>query len=104
MILKGINTYTGQLIYAKSMRSVMRHGDIEWDVEFQINTEGTTARVSSQPKDIKNLLHKHKKVFEDLPHGRPLDRGIEHKIELEASTLPITIHPYKHPKIFKDEI
>ena len=25
-------------------------------------------------------------------------------IELEAGTLPIKIHPYKHPKRFKDEI
>ena len=50
------------------------------------------------------MLQKHKRVFEDLPHGRPPDRGIEHRIELEAGTLPIKIHPYKHPKRLKDEI
>ena len=49
-------------------------------------------------------MQKHKRVFEDLPHGRPLDHGIEHRIELEAGTLPIKIHPYKHPKRVKDEI
>jgi len=104
VVSKGMNTYPSQVISAKSMRSVMRHGDIEWAVECQITTEGTTAKVSSQPKDIKKLLQKHKRVFEDLPHGRPPDRGIEHRIELEAGTLPIKIHPYKHPKRLKDEI
>ena len=104
VVLKGMNTYPSQVISAKSMRSVMRRGDIEWVVENQITTEGTTTKVSSQPKDIKNLLQKHKRVFEDLPHGRPPNRGIQHRIELEAGTLPIKIHPYKHPKRFKDEI
>ena len=104
VVLRGINTCPSQITSAKSMRSIMRHGDIEWVVECQITTEGTTAKVSSRPKDIKKLLHKHKRVFEYLPYGRPPDRGIEHRIELEAGTLPIKIHPYKHPKIFKDEI
>ena len=71
MVLIGINTYPNQVISAKRMRYVMRHGDIEWVAEYQITTEGTTAKVSSCPKDIKQLMHKHKKVFEDLPHGRP---------------------------------
>jgi len=47
VVLKGMNTYPSQVISAKSMRSVMRHGDIEWAVECQITTEGTTAKVSS---------------------------------------------------------
>ena len=104
MVLKGINTYPSQVISAKSMIFVMRHGDIEWVVECQITTKGTTTKSSSLTKDIKKLLHKHKRVFEDLPHGRPPDHGIEHMIELEAGTLIIKINPYKHPKRFKDEI
>ena len=104
MVSNGINTYHIQVISAKSMRSIMRHGDIEWDVEFQINTDETTAIFSFQPKDIKKLLQMHKRGFEDLPHGMPPDYGIEHMIELEAGTLSIKIHPYKHPKRFKDEI
>ena len=47
VVLKGINTYPNQVIFAKSMRSVMRHGDIEWVVECQITTKGTTAKFSS---------------------------------------------------------
>ena len=55
VVLKGMNTYPSQVISAKSMRSVMLHGDIEWVVEFQITTEGTTTKVSSRPKDIKKI-------------------------------------------------
>ena len=47
MVLKGMNTYPNQLISAKSMRSVMRHGDIKWAIAFQITTEGTNTKVSS---------------------------------------------------------
>ena len=49
-------------------------------------------------------MHKNKGIFENLPHGRPPNHGIEHIIELEVGTLPIKIHPHKHPKKFKDEI
>ena len=34
VVLKGMNTYPSWVISMKSMRSVMRHGDIEWIIEF----------------------------------------------------------------------
>ena len=46
------------------MKSILRHGDSEWDVEFWITTKGTAVKVSSHPKDIKNLLLKHKVFFQ----------------------------------------
>lgn len=54
--------------------------------------------------DIQQLRTKHSKVFSDLPHGRPPNRGIEHIIELEEGTKTIMITPYRHPKQLKDEI
>jgi hypothetical protein len=36
--------------------------------------------------------------------GRPLDRGFEHTIELEAGSTPMITAPYRHPKRFKDAI
>ena len=103
VVLRGVNTYPKQVVSSHSMRSILRHCDIEWDVECHITTEGNSINFSYYPKDIKKLLHKHKGVFEDLPHGRSQDHGIEHIIELEVVTLPIKIHPYKHPKKLKDE-
>ena len=43
-------------------------------------------------------------MFRDLPHGRTLDRGVEHRIELEIGKSSIKVNPYNHTKIFKDEI
>ena len=63
IILKGMNTYLSQVISTNSMRSIPRHGDIEWDVGCQITNEGTTVKFSYQPKDIKNMLHNHKGFF-----------------------------------------
>ena len=49
-------------------------------------------------------MKKYEKVFRDLPHGRPPDRGVEHNIVLEEGTPPIQIPPYRHPKKFRDDI
>ena len=49
-------------------------------------------------------MHKYEKVFRDVPHGRPPDRGVEHNIILEEGTSPIQIPPYRNPNKFRDEI
>ena len=47
---------------------------------------------------------KYEKVFNDIPCGRPADRGIEHSIELEEGAKPMMVTSYRHPKRLKDEI
>ena len=42
--------------------------------------------------------------LETSPPRRPLDRGVEHIIELEIGTQPIKMHPYGHPKRIQDDI
>ena len=103
-MLRGINTYPKKVVSSHTMRSILRHGDIEWDVEFLITTQVTTLDIAQYHEDINKLLQNDKKVFGDLPCGKPLDWGLEHIIELEIGTSPIKFHPYKHPKRFKDEI
>ena len=80
------------------MRSILRHGDIEWDSKCYITSPNPKIRVFKIPKEIETLLHKYENVFRDLPHGRPPDRGVEHNIVLEEGTSPIQIPPYRHPK------
>ena len=46
----------------------------------------------------------YEKVFGDLPLGIPPYKGVEHAIKLEIGTQPIKMHPYRHPKIFRDDI
>ena len=86
------------------MRSILRHGDIEWDAEFHITSPNPNIKFVEHPKDIEKLLQKYEKVFKDLPHGRPPDRGVEHNIVLEEGTSPIQIPHYRHPNKFIDEI
>ena len=102
-VVRGQHTYPKQVVNYNSMISILRHGDIEWDDECYITYPKKKIRVFKQPKEIQTLLHKYEKVFRDLPHGRPPDRGVEHNIVLEG-TSPIQIPPYRHPKKFRDKI
>ena len=61
-------------------------------------------QVKSHPPDIKEILDRHTKVFGEILHGVPFDRGIEHVIELEQGAKPVMITPYRHLKKHKDEI
>ena len=54
--------------------------------------------------NIQRILHKHKRVFEPIPPGKPPDRGFEHIIELEEGAKPVIDTPYRHPKKHKDKI
>ena len=36
VVLKGMNTYPNRVVSSHSMRSILRHGDIEWDVKYFI--------------------------------------------------------------------
>lgn len=60
--------------------------------------------MKSHPPDIQEILTRHTKVFGEILHGVPPDRGIEHVIELEEGAKPVMITPYHHPKKHKDEI
>ena len=99
-VVRGKHTYPKKLVNCNSMRSILRHWDIEWAAECYITSPKPKIIFVKHPKEIETLLHKYEKVFRDLPHGRPLDRGVEHNIVLEEGTSPIHIPPYRHPKKF----
>lgn len=54
--------------------------------------------------ELKLILDKYSYVFQKLPAKLPLERGMEHIIELEKRTTPIMIKPYRHPHHQKNEI
>ena len=54
--------------------------------------------------DIQEILDRHAKVFGEIPHRVPLDRGIEYVIELNKEAKRVMITRYHHPKKHKDEI
>ena len=99
-----MHTYPNQVVSSHSIRSILRHGDIEWDAEFFITSYNPHLKVSIHPKEIEKLLSKYEKVFGDLPPERPPDRGVENIIELEIGTKPIKMKPYRNPKRIRDDI
>jgi hypothetical protein len=67
-----------------------------------MDTKGETNK--PYPPNIQKIFYKHKRVFEPIPSGQPLDRGFEHIIELVEGAKPIITTPCRNPKKHKDEI
>ena len=86
ILLRGMHTYPNQVVSSHSMRSILRHGDIEWVVECLIIYYKPHLKFSNHPKEIEHLLSKYERVFGDLPPGRPPDIVVKHIIELEIGT------------------
>ena len=75
-VVRGQHTYPKQVVNCNIIRSILRHGDIERHVECYITSPKPKIIFFKHPKDIETLLHKYEKVFRDLRHGRPPDRGV----------------------------
>ena len=82
IFLRGLHTYPNQVVSSHSMRSVLKHVDIESTLGYLIKSPKPHLNVTKHNKEVDQLLSKYEKVFGDLPPGRPPDRGVEHIIEL----------------------
>ena len=54
--------------------------------------------------DLKGIINKHFKVFEDIPKGLPPTHDHDHAIHLIPGSVPPNIRPYKYPYAQKSEI
>ena len=54
--------------------------------------------------EIKELIQKHHKVFQELPMELPPNKKTEHLSELDLGAKPVNIRPYKYPHHHKTEI
>ena len=86
-----MHTYPNQVVSSHNMRTILRHGDIEYDFQCLITSPKPHFNISKNPKEIEKLLSMYEKVFGDLPPRSPPDRGVEHSIELQIGTQPIKI-------------
>ena len=100
-VVRGQHTYPNQVVNCNSMRYILWHGDIEWATECNITSPKPNIKFFEHSKEIEKLLQKYEKVFSDLPHGKPPNKGLEHNIVLQEGNSPIKIPPYGHPKKFK---
>jgi hypothetical protein len=98
-----MNGEAPRVVTANKMNAIFRREEITYAVEcFVMEAQGEVPK--QYPPDIQRILHKHGKVFEPIPPGKPPDRGFEHIIELEEEAKPVITTPYRHPKKHKDEI
>jgi len=58
----------------------------------------------SQHLEIEVLIQKYEKVFQDLPMKFPLERKIEHIIEIKPYSTPVNMKPYRYPHHHKKKI
>jgi hypothetical protein len=86
------------------MERIFPHDDVDYAAECLITTQKDSKGREHYHPQIKKLLSRYEPVFGPTPPWRPLDRGFEHTIDLEAWDTPVITTPYRHPKIFKDEI
>jgi hypothetical protein len=102
VVLRAMHQYPPKIVSSHSMEAVMRHGDLEWEVECYISDSEPPDHPRQHPDDLQVLLLKHQKVFGDIPPGVPPDRGFEHVIELEEGVQAVitilTIIP-RHTKM-----
>ena len=64
----------------------------------------TSEVVKPGQPDIQGLIQKYKKVFEDLPMELPLERKIEHVIEIKSRSIHVNVKPYRYPHHHNIEI
>lgn len=57
-----------------------------------------------QPPEIQCILDQYSNVFGDIPKGFTPSKGFEHMLELEPWAKSVMVTPYRHLKVYKDEI
>ncbi|XP_059066288.1 uncharacterized protein LOC131857619 [Cryptomeria japonica] len=103
VLIQGLHDGTTRMVTSKKLERIFRRSQGEWAAQCMVldknSNQGEAIHV-----DIKPIIKKHKKVFEDIPKGLPPKRGFEHTIELEEGAKPVITTPYRHPRGYKEEI
>lgn len=102
VLLRGMHSYPPQTMSVHRMEANLRHGDIEWAVEFRISDAG--GKPQPPHPDVQAILYRYPAAFGDIPQGQPTDKGFEHTIELKPGVQAMITTPYQHPKAYQDEI
>ena len=102
IVLKGLPDGSSRILSCNRIERIIRHNQGEWIVECLVldKSPNITHKIHI---DIRPILEKHQKVFEEIPPGLPHKRGLEHSIELEGAK-PVITTPYRHPHNYEEEI
>ena len=93
-VLKAICSGDVRTISFRWLERLSRHNNIKWvEICTLMPTQKEQHKTKYHP-DIQKLRIKYEKLFNEIPLGKPPDRGIECSIELEKGAKPIMITPY----------
>ena len=105
VVLRGMSNGGPKEILAQWMNTIFWHDDIVWAALCFISIEPIKGQQSyCQDDELQAVLDKHGIVIVDILLGIPSHMGFEHTIKLVGGAKPIITTPYRHLKIFKDEI
>jgi hypothetical protein len=104
VVLRGMSGNSLKVVTTKRMEAIFKSEEIVYAAECKISTPVDEKGKVHYTPEIKRILDKHQKVFGPIPPGVPPERGFEHIIELEVGAKPLITTPYRHPKMYKDEI
>jgi hypothetical protein len=104
VVLRGMTGNAAKVFMAKRMEAIFRRDEIVYATECRIVTRMDEQCKVHYTPEIKEILDRHHKLFGPIPPGVPPDRGFEHIIELEERAKRVITTPYRHPKMYKDEI
>jgi hypothetical protein len=93
VVLRGMLPGAPRIVSTKRMERIFRNGEVSYATECLITTQKDLEGRQQYHTEIKNLLGRHQQVFEEIPPGRPPDRGFEHTIELEEGGKPMITSP-----------
>ena len=91
-----------KVISSHSMTKLLRKGN--QGVIAQLCSLDVQTYTSYISLDLQKVIHKHSKVFEDVPKGLPPPRDQDHAINLIPIIFPPNIRPYRYPYFQKREI
>jgi hypothetical protein len=76
VVLRGMSIGAPRTVSAKRMERIFRHGEVAYVAECLITTQKDSEGRQQYHIEINNLLGRHLQVFEEIPPGRPPDRGL----------------------------
>jgi hypothetical protein len=86
------------------MEKIIQKGETAYMIQFHQMEIQDSEQYDSRVEEVQEILQKHKKVFQYLPMELPLERRIEHIIEVNPGSSPIKVRPYRYPHHHKTEI
>jgi hypothetical protein len=100
--LRGITWKPSKVISSNGMKKLLKKGHQGLIVQLcSLCVQNSKTYI---PLDLQGIIHKHSKVFEDIPRGLSLTHDHDHAIHLIPGSVTPNIRTYRYPYSQKSEI